>query len=345
MRKRIRNKLIIIIIVNFCFFSVLFSIGSIRIKNLESKSKLSDNYDNILNDLNLSVNYSPVFIIDSSEKSILLEPTKLFEAFLDLNDCFYFMIISISEFLVCEFRLIFKNTSSNSELNISSTNDIGGVDVSGEEMLIFNLIQEFLDGNRAFSKEKVALYIKSLYRLNGNFNYNGIKAVIDMLLIKNLIVEGSKLTRKTVLLNSNRKQIYEVIRTNPGIYKNKLAIKLNFSNYLIKWHISMLIKFSLIREYNFNDNIAYFDSLSNPKNDLIFLIISKEKCSKIIEFLKKSKHGSTKNQISKEMKVHYNTITKYLESLEKFNLLIRKIVNNKEILLLNNEAIREIKDN
>ena len=80
-----------------------------------------------------------------------------------------------------------------------------------EEMRIFGLVQEYLNDNRVFNKENVALYIKSRYKVNGNLNHNGIKIVIDSLKKKNLILEGSKLTRKTVLLNANRKIIYNKI--------------------------------------------------------------------------------------------------------------------------------------
>jgi len=123
---------------------------------------------------------------------------------------------------------LYSNLSRSDKIKDDSYLEIEGVKINGEEINVFILIQEFLNHNRVFSKEKAAEYIKSRYdKADGNLNHNGIKAVINSLTEKNIIKEGSKLTRNEIFLNSNRKQIYDFIKENPGVYRNKLVRELD----------------------------------------------------------------------------------------------------------------------
>lgn len=221
--------------------------------------------------------------------------------------------------------------------------EIEGIKLTEDEIKVFDLIQEFLDNNRVFNKEKVSSYVKSRYhKANGNLNSNGIEVVINSLLKKSIIVEGSKLTRKTVLQNSNREEIYNLIKENPGVYPNKLVKKLHLSSYLVNWHLNVLLKFNLIRSQKINGHIIYFNFISSKNNDTIFHTISNDNCRKIIEFLKSNNSGCTKYQIFKALKMHYNTITKYINEIDKLNLLIRGKSKNKHTFSLNYDNFKEL---
>ena len=97
----------------------------------------------------------------------------------------------------------------------------------------------------------------------------------------------------------------------------------------------MLIKFNLIREQALEHHISYYEFSLNKTKDYIFHTISREKCMRIIEFLSMNKRGSTKYRIGKALNMHFKTITKYLNKLDEFNLLIKKKEKNKEYFFLN----------
>jgi predicted transcriptional regulator len=340
MRRSQKRKILIVILfiigIQFSFIGTLLYLRKDMLKSREGNFRIDQTDYN-----------SNLIFIDSSIKVVYDDSKYAFkhyyELLLDKDKIIFIASFSIGTFICITFSTLFNNRSTDQKIREYTQLEIEGVPITEEEMKVFILIQDFLSHNRVFSQERAAVYIKSRYdKVNDNLNHNGIKKVIISLKTKKIIVEGSKLTRKTVLQNSNRKQIFDFIKENPGIYKNKIASKLHFSHYLIKWHLSILMKFNFIREYWLNDHVAYFDALLNPKNDNIFLIISKEKCHKIIEFLKTNKNGNTRNQISKELHVHYKTITKYLENLEKFNLLIRKQQSNKEYLFLNENKLKKL---
>lgn len=342
MKKNLRQKLIIIFLINLCLTSFIYYIYSIRIRDLTKNeiNHVADDY--IFSDLYFFGTSSEEIWIDSFENSTQIIITNFCEEILKEHEEIFFLFLINSSFLSFEFAIIFKNISINTESREIAQLEIEGVPVTEEEMKIFNLVQEFLNQNRVFTKERVASYIRSRFRVNGNLNYNGIKTVIDSLIKKNLILEGSKLTRKTVLLNTNREIIYNMIIKNPGIYMNKLSKRLKLSPFVIKWHLSMLLKFNLIRKHHLNNNNSYFNSSLDNDNDLFFTIISRDKCIKIIGFLNKNEMGYTKNQIAKALNMHYNTITKYLNEIDKFNLLIKKKVNNIEYITLNNYNFKKL---
>jgi predicted transcriptional regulator len=323
------------VFVLFTFVCVLSSIYSINSHKTDNKNNryISANYN--FENLPFPDTYQELFSIGLEENYQILHITRYFEEALNEFEEIFLYFSLTGSLLSLEVITLFKTRSINGKTAEPELLDIEGVNVTKDEMKVFNFIQEFLSSNKVFTKEKVTIYIQSISKVNSNLNYNGIKSVIDSLITKNIVVEGSKLTRKTILLNSNRKKIYNIITENPGIYMYALVKQLDVSPFVIKWHLSLLIKFQLIRVQSFNDKFSYFEFTFNKENDMIFHTITREKCRKIIELLKIHKNGLRINQISKELKMHYNTITKYLDKLDEFNLLIRDKVNTAKTFSLN----------
>ncbi|NVM36170.1 MAG: hypothetical protein HWN81_11290 [Candidatus Lokiarchaeota archaeon] len=337
MKKIHKIKLKFTLLTTICLFSVLFYINSIRIENPENIDKDFNANDHFFNNLyQLGTSYDDYYI-NSLENNQKIEISNFIEFYIEEYEEIFYFIYSTGFSFLLDLLIFFKNKSIKETSKPYLPLEFEGVKLTEEEARIFELIQEYLNDNRVFNKEKAAMYIKSRNRVNGTLNYNGIKFVIDSLIKKNILLESSKLTRRTVLLNSNRKKLFDLIKQNPGIYKYKLANKLNVCPFVIKWHLSMLIKFQLIREQKLNNQIGYFEFSSSPETDDLFHTISREKCKMIINYLKKNKKVSTKYQICKDLHMHHNTLTKYLIKLDKFNLLIRKKNENKDYLFLNIE--------
>ncbi len=91
----------------------------------------------------------------------------------------------------------------------------------------------------------------------------------------------------------------------------------------------------LFIQEKFENHDIYFDSRFDVKNSKFIYITSKEKSKKIIEYLKNYDFGISKSQLSKELKIHPNTISKYLKLFEQFNIIIKKKVSKRIIYFLN----------
>jgi len=219
------------------------------------------------------------------------------------------------------------------------------LDLTIEESQVLALVEEFLNQNRVCYKPNLVSFIKNRnFQDDNGLNHNGIEHILDSLAAKHVIVEGSKLTRNTTLSNLNRSSIYEEIKNNPGVYLNKLSKNLGLSIFLTNWHLNILLRFNVIRKQEFNKQIAYFDSELPSENDYILQIISRAKCSEIIENLRLNSKGCTKSQITKTLRMHHTTVNKYLEILIEKQLVNLKIVDNKNLYCLNIEKFNKLKN-
>jgi len=218
------------------------------------------------------------------------------------------------------------------------------LDLSIEESQVLALVEEFLNQNRVCCKPDLISFIKNRnFQEDNGLNHNGIQHVLDSLVTKHVIVEGSKITRNTILSNLNRSSIYEEIKNNPGMYLNKLSKDLGLSIFLTNWHLNILLRFNMIRKQEFNNQIAYFDSELPSENDYLLQVISRVKCSELIEYLKLNSKGCTKSQIAKTLRMHHTTVNKYLKILMDSQLVNLRFLDKKNLHCLNNEKLDQLK--
>ncbi len=218
------------------------------------------------------------------------------------------------------------------------------LDLSNEESEVLTLVEEFVNQNRVCYRPDLVSFIKNrIFQGANGLNHNGIMHILDSLAAKYVIVEGSKITKNTSLSNLNRRIIYEEIKNNPGIYLNKLSTNLGISIFLTNWHLNILLKFNMIRKQEINNHIVYFDSELPTENDYILHIISRVKCSDLIEYLKLNSEGCTKSQIAKTLRMHHTTVSKYLEILIDIELVNLRIYGNKNLYCLNIDRLSRLK--
>ncbi|MBD3228094.1 MAG: hypothetical protein GF329_07880 [Candidatus Lokiarchaeota archaeon] len=189
------------------------------------------------------------------------------------------------------------------------------------ESLVFDIIQEYVNKNRTFNYNTILPFINSRFgKSNINLNNRGIKLIIQKLIKKGLISEGSKLTRTDVLSNPNRKDIFDFIKNNPGIYFNKLVEKLDLNPPVVGWHLKTLLKFKCIKYKKIENRKVYF--IVNIEKDLLklYYTLSKNKCKQIIDYFLMN-NSAKKSQISNKLSMHHYTVNKYLDILEEYNLV------------------------
>lgn len=208
--------------------------------------------------------------------------------------------------------------------------------LTSEEQIVLSVVQEYLDKNRQFNMEKILPFIISRFRLASiNISKNGIEEILRSLIKKDLLIEGSKLSRDDILLNLKRLQIYNFILRNPGTYFNRIIKELKLSNHIVVWHLSMLLKFNYISKEVFDNHDIYFDSSLDFEGVKILYFTSKEKSKKIIDYLKSNNEGTTKTGLSEVLKMHPNTVSKYLDSLLQHNIINKEKMSNKTLYFLN----------
>ena len=209
--------------------------------------------------------------------------------------------------------------------------------LNNEEM-VYNVILEYLNQNRPFRISEILPYITSRFtKASVNINENGVKEILTSLVKKKLLVEGSVLTKNELIINPKRKKIYFIIRDHPGIIFNKIIKLSKFSNYIVYWHLSMLIKFGCVKKAMVGKHQIFFTSSLDVKDAKLAYFTSKKKSIQIINFLRNNDIGITKTKLSTELNMHINTVIKYLENLEKLKIITREVITNKDLFFLKEE--------
>jgi predicted transcriptional regulator len=217
------------------------------------------------------------------------------------------------------------------------------IDLTQHENIILNIVQEYLSLNKYFDMKKVLPFIQSILKSAlVDLNRRAIEEILKSLVKKKLIVEGTKLSRESILDNETRNQIYDYILKNPGAYFNKIVIDLNINKPVVVWHIKMLERFGYIKREVFENHAIFFDiNLTEKKKKYGYFTVN-EKSKKIIEYLKSNDFGITKTHLSNDLGMHHNTVSKYLKILEDFNVIVKKKTTKQTLYFINEDLIETL---
>ncbi len=207
--------------------------------------------------------------------------------------------------------------------------------------MVFSSVLEYLDQNRPFRIDEIMPFLNSTLKKSLNMNRTGIKQVLNSLMEKNIVMEGSILTKHELLQNEKREIIYNHIKNNPGIIFNKIVTQLNLSNYVVYWHVKILLRFETIKKINVdNHQIFFIDTISEENAERAYYF-SKKKSKRIIEYLRENDLGVSKTQLAKELKMHINTAAKYLEVLTRFQVIYTKNSSKKTLYFLTDNYFKK----
>ena len=204
------------------------------------------------------------------------------------------------------------------------------------ENIVFETIQAYLNKNRIFDMKKIIPYLISKFAKSKKIKINnkGIHKILISLANKKMIIDGSKFTKKDVLISPRRKKIYGYIKENPGTYRNKIAYELKMPTSPVFWHLTVLTKFNFIKKTIIDNHYVYFDSNIDLKNISKLYLISKGKSKEIINYLKINNCGIARTKLSRDLKIHYSTLKKYIKSLEELNIISKEKRSNKILYFL-----------
>ncbi|MHA1150121.1 MAG: hypothetical protein ACTSR8_17955 [Promethearchaeota archaeon] len=208
--------------------------------------------------------------------------------------------------------------------------------LKAEEKIVFNVIKDYLNKNKTFNITEIVTFIIARFKLqNININKQGIKEILISLVKKKIVVEGSKLTKDSILKNETRELIFKYIQKNPGTHFNKVLRNLAINNYVTVWHIDILEKFGFIRREKFDNRFIYFEPNMNFEQVKILYYGSNKKCKQIFAYLQENNYGQSKTKIAQELQMHPKTANKYLDAMEKLGMIVKEKIDNNELYFPN----------
>ncbi|MBN1214811.1 MAG: hypothetical protein JXA99_05145 [Candidatus Lokiarchaeota archaeon] len=191
---------------------------------------------------------------------------------------------------------------------------------------ILDIAEEIIENNKILTIENLYKITKKRLKLPRK----GLLEIIQYLIRKKIIVDGSKHTKNTILNNIYRKKIYFAIKNSNGLKFSSIRKKVFTKNYgspgQLIWHLEVLIKFGYIKKINIGKFTVFLPI--EIEDDIGKLIFFKKNNlnSKIIEVL--NNHESIKK----------SDIFKFLnEKKEKIYYRINTLLENKIIQMDENQ--------
>jgi len=213
-----------------------------------------------------------------------------------------------------------------------------------EELAVFKTIKAYLKNKHFFKVEEIISFLN--FNLDKSLNLNAlrIREILESLMKKHLIAPRSKFTFEDILSNPKRKAVYHYIEENPGTYFTEIRKAKELGSRQTIWHLNMLKKFQLIRSLHIDNRDIFFKFGMEDEYDEYYYYLRNEKVKEIIGFLEKNPTPIGPTELSEDLSMHYNTVTKYLEVLVFLELVELQVEGRNNFYLFNSANYKKVSE-
>ncbi|MFX1275602.1 MAG: hypothetical protein ACFFBP_00325 [Promethearchaeota archaeon] len=217
-------------------------------------------------------------------------------------------------------------------------------------------VQQVIDVAVELTKEHKLINTELLYnraKRKLKIPRSGLKIIIQMLINRKILVDGSKFTRETILKNKFRKFIYSIIKTNKGIHFSSL--KETCAKYKdseigvghLVWHLEKLIKFNLVKKLKVKNFTIFLPVEMSDEEGMLYFILSDD-LNRIIVKLILERKEIKRSDIYKELSIEREKIYYRIKNLIGYGVISPSPENKKRLFIklskraLINEVITNI---
>ena len=187
-------------------------------------------------------------------------------------------------------------------------------------------------------KNKI-LNIENLYNLAKKrlkIPRNGLLSIIQFLINKKILIEGSKFSKETVLSNYIRNGIYNYIRIHPGVHfsilrKKALPEEKGSSGQLV-WHLEMLLKFNYIKKIKVGNYTVFLPYDIDEEIGIVLFLLRDRINYKVIHLLFKE-NTMIRSEIYKEIEEKREDVYYRINNLIDQDIIILSASSDKEICI------------
>ncbi len=200
---------------------------------------------------------------------------------------------------------------------------------------VIEIAEEIMGKNKVLTAE--ILYNIAKKRLK--IPRNGLFSIIQFLINKKIIIEGSKFSKEKVLINQFRRRIYNFITTYPGIHFSFLRKKVlcddlgtvGSSGQLV-WHLEMLLKFKYIKKIKVRNYSVFLPFDMDDEAGKLFFLLRDKINNKLLNLLIEQQ-SIIKSEIYKTINEKRENVYYRLKNLTDYGLISLGKESNKKILI------------
>lgn len=201
-------------------------------------------------------------------------------------------------------------------------------------------VQNVIEIAEELGKKNKIIQIDLLYKISKRrlkLESETIYSIIDLLLRNYIIVEGSKYTKRTVILNKNRYNVYNFIKTYPGVHFSVIkreVLKEGSSGHFI-WHLNALKKFNYIKEVKVKNYTLFLPAEMDEEFGIFFFLLRDNLNRKIIKYLVNEEPVETA-QIPSKVLESKGSVYYHVNTMKEYNILKAQengITHNEELTI------------
>jgi predicted transcriptional regulator len=190
---------------------------------------------------------------------------------------------------------------------------------------VLEIAREILRDNKILDMQH--LYNVALRRLDISRQF--LLNIIQYLFNKRILVEGSRYSRQSVLLNPYRKTIYELIQSKIGVHFSSIRESLtsskdtggSLSSGQLIWHLEMLIKFKLVKKVKLGNYSIFMLASIDEQEGILHFLMNDDINRKIIHLLAK-KSKVKRNEMYKEISERREDVYYRINNLKTHEIII-----------------------
>jgi len=197
---------------------------------------------------------------------------------------------------------------------------------------VLEIAEEIMRRNKVLNIEN--LYNLAKKRLK--IPRKGLLSIIQFLINKKILIEGSKFSKETVLSNHIRNGIYNYIRIHPGVHfsilrKKALPEEKGSSGQLV-WHLEMLLKFNYIKKVKVGNYTVFLPFDIDEKLGKILFILRDRINYKVIQLLFKEE-TVIRSEIYKEIEEKREDVYYRINNLIDQDIIIVSVSSDKDMCI------------
>jgi len=207
---------------------------------------------------------------------------------------------------------------------------------------VIEIAKEIINNKKVLDTELLYTLAKRQLKLPRK----GLLSIIQLLINKKVLVEGSKYTRDEVLNNKYRFNLYRFLTSYLGAHFStirKQIITDNIGNMgssgQLIWHLEMLIKFNYIKKIKIKNYTVFLPYEIDDEIGLIYFILRDEIYQKIISLLI-SNDKLKRSEVHKLVNEKRETVYYRINNLIEFNII--KLSGDNNSLVLNSRKKDDI---
>ena len=188
---------------------------------------------------------------------------------------------------------------------------------------VLQIVENLVHENKVITTR--IIYNRAKHRLK--IPRNGLLKIIQLLIDRKILVDGSRFTRDSVLLNKMRNFVYEIIISDLGIHFSEIKRKIDsvseVSTGQLIWHIEMLLKFAMIKKVKFKNYTIFLPIDIEDRIGVMHFLLRDKTNFNILELLSK-KGPIEKSSLYESLKEEREKVYYHLKTLQDNDIIMLK---------------------